>query len=871
MIEACIEGRLDDVQQLLDAGTVRASTKDSRGWSPLHYASQNGHAAIVDLLLERDYDPQIETTRDKDTPLHLACANSHTDVVFLLLDRMPEGRLRKNKSGNTPLHVACKVGCIEIVKALLEAFPDAAYRTNAKGTTPFGLSVSNGHKAVTNLLLERFAGNPAKQFADFPSLFPSFDTKLSLDLPVNIFVVGDRQCGKSTLIKSLHQESFRERFWGISFNVRGVDEHRVGIVPTDFRSRRFGRIMFYDLASGRDCIQTDFFQSQADIARSVFIILIDFRDEREEMEDKMVFWLNFIYNQCAKYLSPQSKLGVVIVGSFLDVQKPFRLTNTHRLLLAYNSVRSGNKELVDRFSLFRRYSLDCRKSESPSMRQLRSLLRRECERKRPTKEVTLSSQCYVLSSVLEKELSELGGFSVPALQLGDLLAMVLEQASSPKITLFSFLPQSIKELLQLCRALQDRGRVLLLTTNGSDSDEDIWIIHGLHSFATLIDKALGVLRTESPPTDLPPGRYGSHAIMTQDSLRSCLNSIPLNFQLLLQLLKFFRVGITIEPISTTNLAADHYFPSLLPTKYTIQPWDPKDSRYSFGFAWSFVPIVDQECRFFLPHFLKLLLLRLLANRLNSDFDKYKYNVWSHGMHVSMHDDALEAFVIVSVDSRAITLSMRCKPAYEVACLSFRNQILKEIRSVKENAQKVEVDEFVIPLDGGYFPVQQPGSGRFDKIADIRDTMLAEDSPDPDTFKSLFFLEPYLFIKSLSKEQKRQLTDPKHASKTVSEGFLTALKECFGDKWQCLVAHLDVRVVETDESTEESEKCSADSDPLTSTEGDGSTEYGKLMSRLSAISIFEADLKTVIQVCLCVHLTVAAINDFLSLSLSLSFL
>ena len=851
MIEACVEGRLEDVQQLLDAGNVRPSMRDSRGWSPLHYASQNGHAAIVDLLLERDYDPRIETTRDKDTPLHLACANSHTEVMLLLLDRMPEGRLRKNKSGNTPLHVACKVGCIEIVKALLEAFPDAAYRTNARGTTPFGLSVSNGHKAVTNLLLERFAGNPAKQFADFPSLFPSFDAKLSLDPPVNIFVIGDRQCGKSTLIKSLHQESFRERFWGISFNIRGVDEHRVGLVPTDFRSRRFGRIMFYDLASGRDCIQTDFFRSQTDIAQSVFIILIDFRDEREEMEDKMVFWMNFIYNQCAKYWSPQSKPSLVIVGSFLDVQKPFRLTNTHRLLLAYNSIRSGNKELVDRFGLFRRYSLDCRKSESPSMRQLRSLLRRECERRRPAREI-LPSQCYVLSSVLEKELRELGGSRVPAVQLGDLLAMILEQASSPKITLFTFLPQSIKELLQLCRTLQDRGRILLLTTNGNDSDEDTWIIHGLHSFATLIDNALGILRTDSPPTDLLPGRYGSHAIMTQESLRSCLTSIPLNFQLLLQLLKFLRVGITIEPISTTNLDPEHYFPSLLPTKYTIQPWDPKDSRYSFGFAWSLVPIVDQECRFFLPHFLKLLLLRLLANRLNSDFDKY--HVWSHGMHVSMHD-ALEAFVIVSVDSRAITLSMRCKPAYEVACLSFRNQILKEIRDVKENSQKIEVDEFVIPLDGGYFPVQQPGSGRLDNVADIRHNMLTGESPDPDRFKSLFFLEPYLFLKGLSKEQKGQLTDPKHASKAVSEEFLTALKECFGDKWQCLTEHLDVRVVETDGSTEGSEKCSADSDPLTSTEGDGSTVYGSLIGRLSSISIFEADLKTVIQVCLCIHLTV----------------
>lgn len=844
VIDASREGRLDDVRRLLDTSAVRPSLKDDKGWSPLHYASQNGHAPVVDLLLEHDYNPQIETSHDRDTPLHLACANAHTQVVSLLVSRISRRKLRKNRIGNNPLHLACKVGCVEIVKTLLEAFPNDAYTTNAKGTTPFGYAVSSGHKAVVNLLLEREAGNPTRRISDFSSLFSSFDAKLSLDPPINIFVVGDRQCGKSTLIKSLHQETLRDRFWGISINTSGVDEHRVGLVPTDFRSRKFGRIMFQDLASGRDCIHTDLIQSQADIELSVFIILIDFRNEREEMEEKMVFWMNFIYNQCAKYWSPQNKPSVAVVGSFWDVQKPFRLTNSHRLLLAYNSVCSAHEELVARFNLLRKYSLDCRKSESPNMRQLRSALKKQCERKRPAA-ADVPSQCFILSSVLERELV---GAGVPAVQLNELLSKISEKALSPKITLFTFLPLIMEDLLQLCKILQERGRVLLLKTNSSDDIGDTWIIHGLHSFATLIDNALGVLR-EFPTTAQPVGSHthGSHVLMTQESLRSCLNSIPLNFQLLLQLLRFFRVGITVEPTTTAGLNADHYFPSLLPTKYTILSWDPKDSQYSFGFAWSFVPVVDQECRFFLPHFLKLLLLQLIAKRANSDFDKY--TVWSHGMHCSMHN-ALEVFVILSVDSTTITLNMRCKPGYEIASLHLRNQILNEIRDVREKSQKIKVDEFVIPMcDGSYFPVQQLGSDRLEKIADVKQVLIG-DSLDPSslaTFKSLFFLEPYLFIKKLSKEQLHLLTDSKHASEAVSEEFLIALADCFGDMWQGVAEHLGLHV-ETDTSTEGSEKCSANSDPQASTEGDSPT-YGKLINRMSSISIFEAGLNSVTQVCM----------------------
>lgn len=848
LIEACIRGNFDDVQQLLETKKLDPAKKDSKGWSPLHYASQYGHEEIVSLLLEKDYNPEIRTHGDRSTSLHLACANGHAIVARHLLEQHVGAKPPpKNRDGESPLHLACKTGCVELVKTLLERFPETACALTLKGISPLGYAVSiagEAQVAVANLLIRQVAGNPAikGKFADFGTLFLSFDAKLSLDPPVKVFVTGDRRNGKSTLIRSLRAESLYDRFWGISYNVQDVDEHKVGLVPTDFRRSKFGRTVFYDLASGRDCIQTDIIRCEADIAQSVFVILIDFRNEREEMEDKMAFWMNFIYHQCAKYWSPQNKPNLAIVGSFADVIRPFRLANSHRLQMTNNAVIAMHKVLASRFTFLRRFSLDCRKAESPNLRLLRSTLKRKCEAIRPNGD-ELPSLCYILSSVLERELEEL---RFPAIQLAELAAKISEKFSSPQTTLFHLLPHEVEKLLPLCKALEGRERVVLLKAKSTDSDKDIWIIHGLHSLVTMFNtifrqliNAKGACQTSSWP-----------AIMTRDDLKSQLSSIPLSIDVLVQLLKKFKIGEALPSRdgSTTDLQ-EFYFPSLLPSpdfkqshsNDPIQQWDPLDSRYSFGFAWSFIPAVDQECQFFLPHFLKLLLLQLLIYRAHSDFDKY--TVWSHGIHCSLRDQ-LEVYITHSIDSKAVTLNMRCKPGQELACLTFRNQFLKEIRDAKESMQQIKTNELVIPLDGGEFPVQQPaGSVRAFNVADFKQEM-KENPPSHSLVATLFFLEPYLFITMLSEQHQNSLINPKHASASVSEEFLASLADCFGEMWQGIAEQFEWKV-ESDTSTEGSDKHSENSDPPT----DGrSLQYKDILEGLSSISIFQATgLKKAIEV------------------------
>lgn len=57
---------------------------DYAGWTPLHEACLNGHAEIVELLLQEGADADA-MGGDGDTPLHDAIGNGHTLVVSLLL------------------------------------------------------------------------------------------------------------------------------------------------------------------------------------------------------------------------------------------------------------------------------------------------------------------------------------------------------------------------------------------------------------------------------------------------------------------------------------------------------------------------------------------------------------------------------------------------------------------------------------------------------------------------------------------------------------------------------------------------------------------------------------------------------------------
>ena len=112
------------------------------GAPPLFIASRYGHEAVVKALLaDSRLDPNIGLKNSNATPLFVASQNGHTNVVKALLshDRIDPNRPFSGfyDSGYSPLYIASQNGHTNVVRALLSHDKvDPNMRTSVNGFTP---------------------------------------------------------------------------------------------------------------------------------------------------------------------------------------------------------------------------------------------------------------------------------------------------------------------------------------------------------------------------------------------------------------------------------------------------------------------------------------------------------------------------------------------------------------------------------------------------------------------------------------------------------------------------------------------------------------------------------------------------------------
>jgi ankyrin repeat protein len=93
------------VKLLLDKG-AELETKDTEyGQTPLLWAAEKGHEAVVKLLLDKGAELETKDTEYGQTPLSWAAWNGHEAVVRLLLDNGADISI-ENRSGWTSLQLA---------------------------------------------------------------------------------------------------------------------------------------------------------------------------------------------------------------------------------------------------------------------------------------------------------------------------------------------------------------------------------------------------------------------------------------------------------------------------------------------------------------------------------------------------------------------------------------------------------------------------------------------------------------------------------------------------------------------------------------------------------------------------------------------
>ncbi|KID85906.1 Ankyrin repeat-containing domain protein [Metarhizium guizhouense ARSEF 977] len=127
------------------------NSRDADNQTPMSYAAENGHVAVVKLLLDHGADANLNFKFGSESPLFNAASRGHLAIVKLLLDNGADA----NKDVlSRPLEYAARRGYLAIVKLLLDNGADANKDVHSK---PLDHAARRGYLAIVKLLLDKGA------------------------------------------------------------------------------------------------------------------------------------------------------------------------------------------------------------------------------------------------------------------------------------------------------------------------------------------------------------------------------------------------------------------------------------------------------------------------------------------------------------------------------------------------------------------------------------------------------------------------------------------------------------------------------------------------------------------------------------------
>jgi ankyrin repeat protein len=183
-------GDVDAVERLVGHDTGLLDARSLRGWTPLMYASEEGHGGMVGWLLARGAATNARFANGH-TALSLASQKGRTPVVRLLLEAGADPTIA-GAEGSTPLITASRSRHLEVVRVLLghRGGKTTINRRGSGGQTPLWWACYCGRGAIVRALLQSGADPTV---ADTLGAIPVTIAKHA-DLPYGATAEGRREC-----------------------------------------------------------------------------------------------------------------------------------------------------------------------------------------------------------------------------------------------------------------------------------------------------------------------------------------------------------------------------------------------------------------------------------------------------------------------------------------------------------------------------------------------------------------------------------------------------------------------------------------------------------------------------------------------------
>ena len=697
--------------------------RDKYQRTPLHHACRYGHHDVAVFLINKGCDPHAIDIRQRSL-LHHACHSLNMELVDYLITSKHCDPGQADVNGNTTLHNACQSNLPELVRYLLSKTMSDIHALNKQGQTPFELTTN------VEIIKEfiRHGANPANVYKKHGKVL---GTKHPFVPPVKVFLVGNPFAGKSTLTAALQNEAsallpvpFRSK------KVTGVDERTAGVIPYDFKSKKYGQVTLYDLAGQREFYgsHSALLQNAIQTSAPVFLLVVDLCDSCKEIENNVLYWLAFIENQCT---CVQGKPHVIIVGSHLDVlnQKgELDLSSKEKAIAQCASYHQSSIEFVGFVPM------DCQYSGSNAMTRLQKCLKGSCDSVRVVDSISFNAHCF---SVLLLDSFK----KIAAIQIRDVRRVVSKKEHGRVSKLSAYIPVNPVTLNSICTELNDRGHVLFL--RDTTDIENSWII---------IDKV--ALLSEVNGTIFAPEGFKQHCQLATSTGVVPLNEIVKQFpthdrDMLIGFLSHLEFCHKLSDSEVLQLIGEEnpkrscesyfLFPALIKLEAPGRVWE-SISDFTYHSGW--VLQCSKLKQFYTPRFFQVLLLRLAfscafpqtGSEIDDEFPalQRKYSIWKNGICWGTRD-GIEALIEVVDHNNAVLFLTRSRELTP-SCLRLRSIVIKKItKAAKEFCPKVDtVEYFIAPAEVFEHPLRSQArpisiTSEIDKSSPIPGSMSKEEN------------------------------------------------------------------------------------------------------------------------------------------------